>query len=160
MTAFDAFTVRTVKCCLFFPSTARLQRLTVYQDTGNNSQVEATQHSPRSPHRDNAAFTAFQPADMGVNPLPLRTQSPEGERIMIHHTTQAHAEPRQPALYPVLPATDNSQPPEEDQRKQATTVQQGIPAEAYGQQPRIDPKRTPYVVMGPPLPLSIGPDPP
>merc|ERR1712110_733928 len=127
--------------------------LTVYQDKDNNSQIEATQHSPRSPHRDNAAFTAFQPADMGVNPLPLRTQSPEGERRMIHHTTQAHAEPRQPTLYPLLPATDNSQPPEEDQREPAATVQQGIPAEAYGQQPSIDPNltRKPYVFMGPPL---------
>merc|ERR1712001_587474 len=129
--------------------------LTVYQDKDNEPQTEAAQHSPRSPHRDNAAFTAFQPADMGVNPLPLRTQSPEGERIMTQHTPQAHAEPGQPTLYPTLPTTDNSQPSEEEQRELGATVQQGVPAGAYGQQPNIDldSTREAYVSAGPPIRL-------
>merc|ERR1712110_98488 len=100
-----------------------------------------------------ASLTAFQPINTGVNPrsqVRPRKQSPEGERIIIHHTAEVHTEPRQPTLYPPLPATYDSQPPEEEQREPAATVQQEIPAEAYGQQPSINPdfRRQAYIRLG------------
>merc|ERR1712110_618334 len=86
------------------------------------------------------SLTALQPADRAGKPLWPRTQSPEGERVVIHHTAEIHAEPRQPTLYPLLPAAHDFQPPEEEQREPAATVQQEIPPEAYGQQPSTNPE--------------------
>jgi hypothetical protein len=92
-----------------------------------------------------------------------RTESPEGERITIQHEAQIHAEPRHteqvknrhPALYPLLPPNDAPRQVEETEPEPTPTDQQGIPLEAYGQQPSINPSfhRQSYVKMGKPLQL-------
>merc|ERR1712141_791137 len=85
----------------------------------------------------------------------LRTQSPEGERTIVQHKAQVHVEPRQSALYPILPAEDDYQFPEEAQQESADTVHQEIPPEAYGQQPSINPsfQQQAYVNAGRPIQL-------
>merc|ERR1711863_123477 len=119
--------------------------LTIYQNTTFTEDTFLARTS----------LTALQPADKIGKPLWPRTQSPEGERIVIHHTAEIHAEPRQPMLYPTLPATHDFQPTEEEQREPAATVQQENPPEVYEQQPSTNPdlRRQAYSKMGPPVQL-------
>ena len=140
--------------------------LTVYQDMDTTPSATTPHHPTVNHPQDAAAFSAFQLPNTGVVPLPRerqRAESPKGERIVIQHEAQIHTEPRNteqvktrhPAIYPLLPPNDATRQVEETEPESTPADQQGIPLEAYGQQPSINPsfQRQSYVQMGKPIQL-------